>query len=117
MEGVAGESIVRVVISEAVSLGTWDLYFAPDSEEPEALTAYTTPPPLQPQLVYPSIQADPAGRPPLHTHARTQMLTSRTLALWQPQEQSRGRLPVSCACEPHALDLNPAPPWAPDIKP
>lgn len=76
MEGVAGESIVRVVISEAVSLGTWDLYFAPDSEEPEALTAYTTPPPLQPQLVYPRLRHTPpsmltlqAGLPCTHTLA------------------------------------------------
>lgn len=48
MKEVAGQSIVRVVISEASPKpGSLGLYFATDSEELEALTAHTTPPSTQ----------------------------------------------------------------------
>lgn len=48
MKEVAGESIVRVVISKASPKpGSLGLYFATDSEEPEALAAHTTPPSTQ----------------------------------------------------------------------
>lgn len=64
MKEVAGESIVRVVISKASPKpGSLGLYFATDSEEPEALTAHTTPPPLSAAAclfqadTHPSVQA------------------------------------------------------------